>query len=119
MDTGGLACSISLSSGYGSGAVPGGTGLWMNNCLGEMELNRQGFHAMPPGTRLASNMAPTIARRQDGAALAIGSPGADRITSAILMTLLNHLEVTGGRYGFQTMCEGGGMANATVIERLP
>jgi acetyl-CoA acyltransferase len=33
-------------------------------------------------------------------------------------TLLNHLEATGGRYGFQTMCEGGGQANATVIERL-
>ena len=32
--------------------------------------------------------------------------------------LLRHLEATGGRYGFQTMCEGGGQANATVIERL-
>ena len=34
-----------------------------------------------------------------------------------MTTLLNQLEATGGRYGFQTMCEGGGMANATVIER--
>ena len=33
-------------------------------------------------------------------------------------TLLNQLEAIGGRYGFQTMCEGGGQANATVIERL-
>jgi acetyl-CoA acetyltransferase len=33
-------------------------------------------------------------------------------------TLLNELERTGGRYGLQTMCEGGGMANATIIERL-
>ncbi|EIV90632.1 acetyl-CoA C-acyltransferase [Frankia sp. QA3] len=36
----------------------------------------------------------------------------------LLTTLLNYLEATGGRYGLQTMCEGGGMANATIIERL-
>jgi acetyl-CoA acyltransferase len=36
----------------------------------------------------------------------------------LLCTLVNHLEATGGRYGLQTMCEGGGMANATIIERL-
>jgi acetyl-CoA acyltransferase len=36
----------------------------------------------------------------------------------LLTTLLNQLEATGGRYGLQTMCEGGGMANATIIERL-
>jgi acetyl-CoA acetyltransferase len=35
-----------------------------------------------------------------------------------MTTMLNHLESTGGRLGFQTMCEGGGQANATVIERL-
>jgi acetyl-CoA acetyltransferase len=35
-----------------------------------------------------------------------------------MTTLLNELERTGGRYGFQTMCEGGGLANATIIERI-
>jgi len=52
-----------------------------------------------------------------GGAIALGHPlGA---TGARLMgTLLSYLEATGGRYGLQTMCEGGGMANATVIERL-
>jgi acetyl-CoA C-acetyltransferase len=52
-----------------------------------------------------------------GGALALGHPlGA---TGARLMTtLLHHLERTGGRYGLQTMCEGGGQANVTVIERL-
>ena len=35
-----------------------------------------------------------------------------------MATMLGHLEATGGRFGLQTMCEGGGMANATVIERL-
>ncbi len=53
-----------------------------------------------------------------GGAIAIGHPlGASGVR--ILGTMLNHLEATGGRYGFQTMCEGGGQANATVIERLP
>jgi gamma-glutamyltranspeptidase/glutathione hydrolase len=69
--------------------MPPGTGIWMNNSLGELELNRLGFHALAPGDRLVSNMAPTVGRRGDGAVLAIGSPGADRITTAILSTLLN------------------------------
>ena len=52
-----------------------------------------------------------------GGAIAIGHPlGASGVR--ITATLLNQLEATGGRYGFQTMCEGGGQANATVIERL-
>ncbi|MFS8640220.1 MAG: acetyl-CoA C-acyltransferase [Symbiobacteriaceae bacterium] len=53
----------------------------------------------------------------NGGAIALGHPlGA---TGGILMTkLLHELERTGGRYGLQTMCEGGGMANATIIERL-
>jgi acetyl-CoA acetyltransferase family protein len=53
-----------------------------------------------------------------GGAIAIGHPlGASGVR--LMTTLLNDLEATGGRYGFQTMCEGGGQANATVIERLP
>ncbi|MCR2802145.1 acetyl-CoA C-acyltransferase [Microbacterium sp. zg-Y818] len=44
---------------------------------------------------------------------ALGSSG-----TRLLATMLAHLEATGGRYGLQTMCEGGGMANATIIERL-
>jgi acetyl-CoA acetyltransferase len=53
----------------------------------------------------------------NGGAIAVGHPlGA---TGAKLMTtMLHELERRGGRYGLQTMCEGGGMANATVIERL-
>jgi acetyl-CoA acetyltransferase family protein len=52
-----------------------------------------------------------------GGAIALGHPlGASGVR--LMTTLVNQLEATGGRYGFQTMCEGGGMANATVIERL-
>ena len=89
VDTQGLGCSATMSAGYGSGVMPPDTGIWLNNSLGEVELNRRGLHTWPPGTRLATNTAPTVARRKDGAVLAIGSPGADRITSAILQTLVN------------------------------
>jgi acetyl-CoA acyltransferase len=52
-----------------------------------------------------------------GGAIALGHPlGASGVR--LTTTLLHHLEATGGRYGFQTMCEGGGQANAMVIERL-
>ena len=52
-----------------------------------------------------------------GGAIALGHPlGASGVR--LMTTMLHHLETTGGRYGFQTMCEGGGQANATVIERL-
>jgi acetyl-CoA acetyltransferase family protein len=52
-----------------------------------------------------------------GGAIALGHPlGASGVT--LMTRLLRHLEATGGRTGFQTMCEGGGQANATVIERV-
>ncbi len=53
----------------------------------------------------------------NGGAMALGHPlGASG--GKLLATLVNELERSGGRYGLQTMCEGGGMANATIIERL-
>ena len=70
--------------------MPAGTGLWLNNCLGEIELNRRGLDAGPVGSRLPSNMAPSVARRE-GAVLAVGSPGADRITTALQQFLINYL----------------------------
>jgi acetyl-CoA acyltransferase len=53
----------------------------------------------------------------NGGAIALGHPlGCSGVR--LMATLLHHLERTGGRWGLQTMCEGGGMANATIIERL-
>ncbi|MEA3056801.1 MAG: acetyl-CoA acyltransferase, partial [Actinomycetota bacterium] len=53
----------------------------------------------------------------NGGAIALGHPlGCSG--AKLMATLLNELERSGGRYGLQTMCEGGGMANATIIERL-
>ncbi|MDQ3106865.1 MAG: thiolase family protein [Actinomycetota bacterium] len=53
----------------------------------------------------------------NGGAIALGHPLGGSGTK-LMGTLLNELERTGGRYGLQTMCEGGGLANATIIERL-
>jgi acetyl-CoA C-acetyltransferase len=53
----------------------------------------------------------------NGGGIALGHPiGATG--TRLMTTLLNELERTGGRYGLQTMCEGGGLANVTIIERL-
>lgn len=91
VDENGLACAVTASSGYGSGEMPSATGLWLNNCLGELELNRRGMDAAPAGDRLPSNMAPSIARSGD-TVMALGSPGADRITTALHQFLVNHLQ---------------------------
>jgi gamma-glutamyltranspeptidase/glutathione hydrolase len=90
VDDSGAGCAITASSGYGSGEMPAGTGLWLNNCLGELELNRRDPDSLQVGARLPSNMAPTVARRP-GSVLAIGTPGADRITTALHQFLVNFL----------------------------
>ncbi len=89
VDEQGMACALTASAGYGSGMTVAGTGLVANNALGELELNRLGLHALEPGTRLASNMAPTTARLADGSVLAIGTPGADRITTALAQVIIH------------------------------
>ena len=91
-DSDGLACAITASSGYGSGEMPERTGLWLNNSLGELELNRRGLDAGPPGARLPSNMAPGIAR-SGSSVLAFGTPGADRITTALQQFLINYIQI--------------------------
>lgn len=90
VDGNGLAISVTASSGYGSGEMADNTGIWLNNCLGELELNRHGLNAGPPGRRLPSNMAPGVGRNERRV-LAIGSPGADRITTALHQFLVNFL----------------------------
>lgn len=91
LDAAGLACAVTASSGYGSGILVPGTGIWLNNCLGELELNPGGFHALAPGVRMGSNMAPVAARTATGAVLSLGSPGAERITTALLQVMLNFM----------------------------
>ena len=80
--------SITFSSGYGSGVLCPNTGMYFNNSLGEIELNPQGFLGDTKGDRLISNMSPLIIETRDGITT-IGSPGADRISSAIAQVLIN------------------------------
>ena len=92
VDDEGLAVSITASMGYGSGLVIPGTGIPMNNALGEPELNPKGFHALEPGQRLISSMSPTIVSSEEGGLVSLGSPGASRIPTAILQTIVNVID---------------------------
>jgi gamma-glutamyltranspeptidase/glutathione hydrolase len=92
VDADGLAVSITNTMGYGSGLVVPGTGIPLNNALGEPELNPKGFHAVAPGERLISNMSPTVVSSEEGGLVSLGSPGASRISTAILQTLVNVLD---------------------------
>jgi gamma-glutamyltranspeptidase / glutathione hydrolase len=93
VDAEGFAVSITATMGYGSGLVIPGTGIPMNNTLGEPELNPRGFHALAPGERLISSMSPTIVSSEEGGLISLGSPGASRIPTAILQTLVNVLDL--------------------------
>jgi gamma-glutamyltranspeptidase / glutathione hydrolase len=68
--------------------VPG-TGMHLNNMLGEEDLNPQGFHRHEPGRRIPSMMAPTVVLRDGRPEIALGSAGSNRIRSAILQTILH------------------------------
>jgi gamma-glutamyltranspeptidase/glutathione hydrolase len=92
IDSDGLAVSITASMGYGSGIVIPGTGVPMGNTLGEPELNPRGFHALEPGERLISSMSPTVVESEGGGISVLGSPGASRIPTAIMQTLIGVLE---------------------------
>ena len=82
--------SITFSSGYGSGVLCRNTGMYFNNSLGEIELNPQGFLGDSKGDRLISNMSPLIVKSKNNIST-IGSPGADRISSAIAQVIINFI----------------------------
>ncbi len=88
LDHDGWACSVTCSNGSCSGEVVPGTGVHLNNMLGEQDLNPLGFHRHPPGRRLPSMMAPTAVLRGGEPELVLGSAGSNRIRSAILQTIL-------------------------------
>lgn len=89
IDGGGNLASMTLSNGEGSGYVIPGTGIVMNNMLGEQDLNPGGFHRWPMGARMTSMMAPTAVIRPDGRKIATGSGGSNRIRSAVLQVVFN------------------------------
>jgi gamma-glutamyltranspeptidase/glutathione hydrolase len=92
LDAAGGACSVTCSNGEGSGIVVPGTGLQLNNMLGEQDLNPLGFHRHPPGRRMPSMMSPTMVLGQAGPELVLGSGGSNRIRSAIIQAIVNVLD---------------------------
>jgi gamma-glutamyltranspeptidase/glutathione hydrolase len=88
MDAEGGCASVTCSNGSCSGVVVPGTGVHLNNMLGEEDLNPLGYHRYEPGARVPSMMAPTLALREGRPEIALGSAGSNRIRSAILQTIL-------------------------------
>ena len=88
LDAEGFACSATCTNGEGSGVVVPGTGMHINNVMGEEDLNPLGFHRHPPGRRMPSMMAPSIVMRDGEVELVLGSAGSNRIRSALLQTIV-------------------------------
>ena len=105
IDADGNAASVSTSTGSGSGVIVPGTGIYMNNMLGEYDL--VAGRTIPPGRRLTSMMAPSIALDAAGRPrLVVGSAGSARLRGAIMQIVVNVLE------------HGSGVADAISAPRV-
>ena len=92
IDAKGDAAAMTVSNGEGCGYVVPGTGIMLNNMLGEEDLNPHGFHRWPTNRRIASMMAPTLVVDGRGRRIALGSGGSNRIRTAILQVLVNVID---------------------------
>jgi gamma-glutamyltranspeptidase/glutathione hydrolase len=93
-DREGNVASMTTSNGEGSGYLVPGTGIMLNNMMGEDDLHPDGFHSAPPGLRVGSMMSPTVVLGADGkhAEYALGSGGSKRIRTVIFQVLRNILD---------------------------
>ncbi len=89
IDLDGNMASLSTSNGEGSGVLIPGTGVMMNNMLGEEDLNPAGLLEWQQNRRMTSMMAPGILMQQDGTQYVFGSGGSSRIRTALLQLILN------------------------------
>jgi gamma-glutamyltranspeptidase/glutathione hydrolase len=92
VDSGGGMASLSSSNGSSSGVVVPGTGIMLNNMMGEEDLNPGGFGRLAPGRRMTSMMAPSLMLRGGEPVLALGSAGSNRLRSAILQTVVSMVD---------------------------
>jgi len=92
LDAEGNAVSMTTSNGEGSSYVIPGTGIMVNNMLGEEDLNPHGFHQWQPNQRISSMMAPTLVLHDGKPQLVLGSGGSNRIRTAILQVVSNLLD---------------------------
>jgi gamma-glutamyltranspeptidase / glutathione hydrolase len=90
VDSAGNAASLSSSTGSGSGVIVPGTGIHLNNMLGEYDLVAGG--PATPGRRLTSMMAPTVVVGDEGPRLVVGSAGSVRLRGAIMQVIANVVE---------------------------
>lgn len=89
IDTEGNAASVTTTNGEGSSYIVPGTGIMVNNILGEEDLNPHGFHQWQPNRRISSMMAPTIVLKDNKPEIVLGSGGSNRIRTAILQVISN------------------------------
>ncbi len=92
VDAMGSCASVTCSNGTGSGLIVPGTGVHVNNMLGEQDLNPLGFHRLPTGARMPSMMAPTLVLRDGELEAGLGSGGSNRIRSAITQAVVGMLD---------------------------
>jgi gamma-glutamyltranspeptidase / glutathione hydrolase len=92
LDGDGNVVSVTCSNGTGSGVLVPGTGIHLNNMLGEEDLNPLGYHGYEPGTRVTSMMAPTVVLKDGRIEMALGSAGSNRIRAAILQVIRRVLD---------------------------
>jgi gamma-glutamyltranspeptidase/glutathione hydrolase len=92
IDAAGRACAVTCTNGEGSGVVVPGTGIQLNNIMGEGDLNPLGFHHAPPGRRMPSMMSPTVVLAGDSVQVALGASGSNRIRSALLQSIVAFID---------------------------
>lgn len=92
IDQAGNAASVTTSHGEGCGYVIPGTGIMMNNMLGEEDLNPHGFHQWQADVRISSMMSPTMVLQDERPEIVVGSGGSNRIRTAILQVISNLID---------------------------
>lgn len=92
IDEKGNAASVTTSNGEGCGYIIPGTGVMMNNMLGEEDINPHGFHIQSPGARMSSMMSPTVVMKGGTPEIVLGSGGSNRIRNAIFQVILNIID---------------------------
>lgn len=92
IDADGNAAALTLSNGEGAAYIVPGTGIMMNNMLGEEDINPHGFNKWPQDMRMSSMMTPSLIEGPGGEITALGSGGSNRIRTAILQVMVNLID---------------------------
>jgi gamma-glutamyltranspeptidase/glutathione hydrolase len=87
-----MVATMTTSNGVTSGFVIPGTGIQLNNMLGESDLNPDGFHATPPGQRMGSMMSPSVLVGPDGGVVGLGTGGSERIRSSLVEVMVRMVD---------------------------